>query len=447
MRITSFLTLLLTCTLFISAQAQKAIKRVRISGSIKNSNNSLPVLDLNQAGLFKPADPEMVIIPDSSGNFSISFPLLNTGYYRIGRNVIYLSPGDKLKVELDFREPAAAKFSGDHALEDVYLKDTPLPHAGSFLDAGNQIKSTLLATLSNIDRMSEQRLKLLNSQKFPVRFKTLETARVKADQVNSLLRLTLYYPLINQLKSDSLASFKGKYEQTVRPLINQYEKDLVDTALLDLEVFTNILPDLLEQADTSSLKVRALNDWLSAYSLTEKINKALNKSALKNLEKEIVQIRNPSYRAGLKAIYASKIKFGNGDIALNFPAEDVNGKPFNLSQCKNKVIVLDLWATWCVPCLKEMPYLKSIAESYQDNPNVVFLSLSVDYDKAQWKKRVNQATNVIALNSTSGDLMRGYSILTIPRTIIIDRDFKVAEMAGPVPSSKEFKKRIDELLQ
>ena len=52
---------------------------------------------------------------------------------------------------------------------------------------------------------------------------------------------------------------------------------------------------------------------------------------------------------------------------------NIKGEPVPASAMEGKVVVIDFWATWCVPCMKEMPYLQAVYNRYKDNPKVLFM--------------------------------------------------------------------------
>jgi thiol-disulfide isomerase/thioredoxin len=63
------------------------------------------------------------------------------------------------------------------------------------------------------------------------------------------------------------------------------------------------------------------------------------------------------------------------EIAPAFSLKDINGKPVNLSGYKGKIVILDLWATWCVPCIASFPAMQKEMEKH---PDVVFLFIAVE---------------------------------------------------------------------
>ncbi|NQU04846.1 MAG: redoxin domain-containing protein [Calditrichaeota bacterium] len=66
-----------------------------------------------------------------------------------------------------------------------------------------------------------------------------------------------------------------------------------------------------------------------------------------------------------------------GIKAANFSLSDMEGKPVNLSDYAGKVIILDFWATWCPPCVKEIPHFNDLSKEYGDK-GLVVIGVSVD---------------------------------------------------------------------
>jgi hypothetical protein len=92
-----------------------------------------------------------------------------------------------------------------------------------------------------------------------------------------------------------------------------------------------------------------------------------------------------------KSLYQKRYEelylFATGTPGYNFELKDVNDKTYTLSSFKGKVVVIDMWAMWCAPCLAEKPVMEKIAESYHDRNDIVFVGVSTDglNRKEVWK--------------------------------------------------------------
>ena len=110
--------------------------------------------------------------------------------------------------------------------------------------------------------------------------------------------------------------------------------------------------------------------------------------------------------------------------ASNFSLNDINKKQVNLNDYKGKVIVLDFWASWCIPCIKALPMLKQI----QSNPvskDVVYLSVSIDKDIKSWEVAEQKVDipwpSVLADEATK----QMYNIQAVPNYMVIDKAGKI----------------------
>jgi thiol-disulfide isomerase/thioredoxin len=140
-----------------------------------------------------------------------------------------------------------------------------------------------------------------------------------------------------------------------------------------------------------------------------------------------------------------------GAEGFNFSYPDITGKQVAFNDLKGKVVVVDVWATWCGPCKKELPFLQKLEEEYAGNPNVVFLGVSVDEEKdfAKWQQFVKDqklgGTQVFAKGWS--EISKFYSINAIPRFLVFDQQGKIVDIDAPRPSEPALKKLIDQTLQ
>jgi thiol-disulfide isomerase/thioredoxin len=101
--------------------------------------------------------------------------------------------------------------------------------------------------------------------------------------------------------------------------------------------------------------------------------------------------------------------------------KDENGKTISLSSLKGKVVFINLWATWCPPCIHEMPSINELRKTFKDNDDLVFLMVDVDgkIDKAsKWMK--NKKFD-LPVHVPDSEIPRELFTGSIPTTIIVDK--------------------------
>lgn len=118
--------------------------------------------------------------------------------------------------------------------------------------------------------------------------------------------------------------------------------------------------------------------------------------------------------------------------------ENYDGSKTSLDDLKGKYVYVDVWATWCPPCRKEIPYLQKIEKKYHGK-NIAFVSISLDKesDKSKWKKMIlDQKMGGIQLFAGKDNTFtKGYNIKGIPRFILIDKNGNIANANAPRPSN------------
>lgn len=138
-----------------------------------------------------------------------------------------------------------------------------------------------------------------------------------------------------------------------------------------------------------------------------------------------------------------------GDQGLNFSFPDKDGKTVKFADLRGKVVLIDVWATWCGPCKAEIPHLKNL-EKEMKNTEVQIVSISVDEekDKAKWQKMIKdeQLGGLQLFASGWGDFAKYYKITGIPRFMVFDRQGKVITIDSPRPSNPELKQLLEQVL-
>ncbi|MCD8187007.1 MAG: AhpC/TSA family protein [Rikenellaceae bacterium] len=131
----------------------------------------------------------------------------------------------------------------------------------------------------------------------------------------------------------------------------------------------------------------------------------------------------------------------------DFTGMTLDGQEIKLSEILpgKKLILLDFWASWCGPCIREMPVIAGLHEKYKDE-GLAVIGISSDANEANWKQAIEQYNmDWLQLISAEGEDRIGelYSIKTIPYTVIIDGDGTILarKLRG-----EELVAKIDELM-
>jgi thiol-disulfide isomerase/thioredoxin len=133
---------------------------------------------------------------------------------------------------------------------------------------------------------------------------------------------------------------------------------------------------------------------------------------------------------------------------LDFSFKDITGKKVSLSDFKGKVILLDFWATWCVPCKQEIPGFIELQKKYGDR-GLQIIGLSVDDSLNLAKTYATQMkmNYPILLAEGKEDILKAYDpIPSIPVSIIIDRGGRIVSRHLGIASMDVFEKEIVPLL-
>jgi thiol-disulfide isomerase/thioredoxin len=140
----------------------------------------------------------------------------------------------------------------------------------------------------------------------------------------------------------------------------------------------------------------------------------------------------------------------SGQPAPGFSLQDINGKTVSLNDFKGKVVYIDVWATWCGPCVAEIPHSKKLKEKYKDKTDIVFLYISFDSEEKKWKSFVEKkelsGVQLISRQGKEADVLKNYNVLTIPRFILINKKGNIASYDAKRPSDPELENEINQLL-
>ena len=104
------------------------------------------------------------------------------------------------------------------------------------------------------------------------------------------------------------------------------------------------------------------------------------------------------------------------DLAI----EDMEGNIYSLEHFKNKVIFMNQWASWCAPCIAEMPSIQNLFEKIETE-DIVFIMLSLDADRAKAKQFIVRKGYTFPVYFPAGNIPAVYRSQVIPTTYVISK--------------------------
>lgn len=395
-----------------------------------------------------------------NGEFSFDIMLDKPSYFTlfVGRNqvILYMKPGDSLMLNADIQMFDDIKFSNSSAIYNDYLAKFAQTQ-GSFAD---KMQSLFMrdeaSALKSIDSLRSAQMDGLyemekNFSKMDKVFLSTEKERIKYFWGLNHIMYPLYYNYFNQTEnfkpSANFDSYLGELNINdsnllALPEYRQFISNYLNSKVNDY--FTN--PEIM-QANPSFTKyqldmIKTVFDDANVRSyLSYKIIKDhVTYDGIKDYDiiyPSFVELcKNELFKEEIDNDLSAWNALKKGMPSVDFGGVDIKGDSVHLSDFKGKYVYVDVWATWCNPCLGEIPSMLDLQKKLAGK-NIVILGCSVDRDKDKWDEMVKNrelAGKQIYVGFNE-NLSGFYKISGIPRFMLFDKEGNILEVSADRPSA------------
>lgn len=209
-------------------------------------------------------------------------------------------------------------------------------------------------------------------------------------------------------------------------------------AIQGIPAFVSFISDVTQREDQAAFyQVMYLRELMTSPSYWSKHTQLFNAEVLEQVL--LGQQKNPYYYL-LETPSSNYFNAQVGEEAYDFKAINRAGEEVQLSDFKGKFVFIDNWASWCGPCLRHRPSVLELSRAFQDQPEIVFLMVSVDGTKAAWQRYFGRkkeadapALDLLVENGMEETYGDRYNIGFIPKYVLIGPDGKILDANLPEP--------------
>ena len=109
-----------------------------------------------------------------------------------------------------------------------------------------------------------------------------------------------------------------------------------------------------------------------------------------------------------------------GPAASDFSLDSLDGSVVRLSDNEGRVILINFWATWCMPCLYELPHIQKLYDRYREK-GLTVLAVSTDFDRARVGPFIQEYGYTFPVLFADPGIQADYAVRSIPTTFLVDR--------------------------
>lgn len=385
--------------------------------------------------------------------------LIDLTYYQLESISYLLKKGDTMrisyqnafpKVKILNRKTFKRDFSCDSLLKKV-LNDT-IPAIDYLMNFSEKIKSyeqfykrqkdkmereqKILDSLFTIKEISENYYKIRKEKSkfdylnlhlfFSSTKKNKNSISIEKEDLNreELLDYSFYYKFLVQYAYNFLNKNKGSYSKLG---FTYNSKNIFNKLVKDSTISSKLIKGLLLTHSLKNIRKdyseKEFNEYYNLYLEIVKDTAMINRFKRENL------LNYDNYRGIRDSTYF-----------LNSQKKVFNLKEI-IEKNKGKLIYIDFWASWCIPCRKLMDNSKILSNKYRED--VVFIYISIDKNRTDWfnaykeEKIDSYINNLLAINYPNSIFYKNLKLSSIPRYMLFDRKGRLVHKNAPSPDTKE----------
>lgn len=447
----SLISLVIVVAFAINSFAQTDKFNVRVSGKVLNPKGK--AITITSPDGFKQSI-EFI----EPGEFSDSFEISKKGLYSFTEGnestAIYLDKDYDLYISVDAKEfDESIKYKGIGAQENNYLAKKYLineTQMGDMMALYKLDEKEFIKKQTFVNDEYKSLLKVLKDKDFI----ELQNKNIEYDYFLALSSFEGYHQYVTK---DNDFKVSEEFLKPIESINYNLETDYLKYESYKKLVSAKYITDLFDAKKVESSIIAIQN--IESKIIKEGIQKqVLENIDIKNKNLELIYKTILDKYTDKEFINKVKTKFESikplmkGQPSAKFSYQDIDGKTVSLDDLKGKYVYIDVWATWCGPCIGEIPHLKKLEADYHQY-DIAFVSISVDKERAfdKWKKMVTdkelKGYQLFADKDWSSDFIKAYQIKGIPTFILIDKKGNIISASATRPSNPDTRKLFDELLK
>jgi thiol-disulfide isomerase/thioredoxin len=404
---------------------------------------------------------------DKKGNFKMQFPCAAAGFVTFAHGdeitEMYIIPGDDIQLTLDTKEfDESIRYTGKGAFVNTYLAQkyiqTPVPTAEIYKYSPEAFATYIDSTRGMLWNFSDQYFSQRNDlTPDELMFVELAKNNILYDGAGQKLTFPAYHGYVTGKRGFTPPAEYYNFLDGI-PLVNasaassylylEFLKSYVDYKLkTGLTAAPAADPNYMRDAIIDENWQGYLRDYLHTSYIYDLLSGHSFEEAESRYNHVKATLTTPAFIELLDQSFAAQKQLAPGQPAPDVMVTDPTGKRFHLSDFRGKAVYLDIWATWCGPCLREIPAMEKLVDEMA-GADVVFLSISVDVNEAAWKKMVAdkdmKGLHGISPGDFNAPIAKAYQVNGIPRYVLIDKEGKIANSNAPRPA--DVKQELEALL-